>query len=353
MPSIKDVAEMAGVSISTVSNVIRGTKYVSPELRTRIQGAIQQLGYEVNPIASGLKSRSTMTIGVVITNIHRIFFPQLIRGIQELCTRHGFNLVYYDSADRLDKEQQYVRQLKHSWVDAIILDSVAPEHERTYLKELSEIEHRRKRVPVISLERRLTAQGISSVVVDNRLGGRLATRHLLEMGCRKPAFISGPMDSCMVRDRFAGFREELERDGLDFADQRMGLGDFSPQSGYQAMSSLLARGVEIDGLFAANDQMAIGALKALKERGLRVPDDIRMVGFDNTFVASIVEPSLTTIHVPKYRMGQEAARLALEAVAARGEVEEHRPQLVELPVDLIVRRSTSPEGEQNWDLFGW
>lgn len=349
MPSIKDVARHAGVSISTVSNVIRGGKFVGDELTARVQRAIDELGYVTNPIASGLKSGSTKTIGVVVTNIQRVFFPQVIAGIQDACGETGYNLHVCDSKDDIANERKIIRLLAGAWVDGILLDSVAPESDDAYFASLKSLEHGGKRIPVVSLERRLQGAGIDSVVVDNERGAQLATRHLVDCGCRKIAFISGPMNSCMVIDRHQGYRAALADAGLDVSERLLRHGDFSPQSGYEQTRELLRRGIEFDGLFAANDQMAIGALEAIGQQGLQVPEQVRVVGFDNSFVASIVTPSLTTVDVPKYRMGREAASL----LVARIQHPQAPASLVELPVNMIVRQSTDLRGEKAWDLLGW
>jgi DNA-binding LacI/PurR family transcriptional regulator len=318
-------------------------------LRHRITDAVEKLGYEVNPVASSLKSRETMNIGVVIPNIHRIFFPQLIKGIQERCMEDGYNLIIYDSDDKLEKEQHYVRMLVNSWVDGIILDSVAAEDDTKYFGFLNGLKNLKKRIPVVSLERQLDGEGMDSVIVDNRKGGRMAAGHLAACGCRRIALITGPLYSCMVRARMEGYREALGQAGLSAGEEWMAYGDFSPQSGYEAMKKLLDKPERPDGVFAANDQMAIGAIKAIFERGLRIPDDIKVVGFDNTFVASIVAPALTTIGVPKYRMGTVVADLLIGGIRR----EALRPQVVELPVELIVRGSTDALVSADWDLFGW
>lgn len=348
VPSIKDVAEHAGVSISTVSNALRGTKFVSEDLKKRIEASIKELGYEVNPIASSLKSKSTRVIGIVITNIHRIFFPRVIRGIQDHFSDSGYQLTFYDTDDNLDKEKHIVNLLKRNWVDGIILDSVADENDIDYFADLAGLKTRGKNIPIVSLERRLHRSGIDSVVVDNREGGRLATRHLLECGCKRVVFMAGPMNSCMVHDRMRGCRDEIQAAGLGEKPHILHA-DFSPRSGYEQMAAMVESGEPFDAVFAANDQMAIGALKALKERDIDVPGQVKLIGFDNTFVSSIVEPSLTTVHVPKYQMGVNAAELLLERI----KTPTASPKLIEHPVEMIKRQSSDPAGEHEWDLYDW
>lgn len=349
MANIKDVAKKAGVSISTVSNVINGTKYVSDELTQKINRVISELNYEVDPVARSLKSKKTMTIGVVITNISRIFFPQVIKGIQDEASKYGFNLTFCNTDDKIEMEKHFVQMLESNWVDGIIIDSVADMAEDGYFKHLSAIGNEKKTIPVISLERRLENFGIDSVVVNNCTGGSIATRHLIDSGCKEIVHITGPLNSCMVQDRLSGYRNELEKEKMAVDDKMIAKGDFSPLSGYQAMKYVLLSGMSVDGVFAANDQMAIGAMKAIKEHGLRIPKDIKVVGFDNTFAASIVEPSLSTVNVPKYRMGTAAAETLIKKINQ----DVSGTSFVELPVNLVVRQSTDLRGDKNWDLYGW
>ncbi len=345
--SIKDVAKRAGVSISTVSNAIRGTKFVSSELKEKVFDAVNELHYQVNPVASSLKSRTTRTIGVIIPNINRIFFPQVIKGIQDLCIDDGLNVTLCDSNDSLEKEKHFIHMLQGNWADGIIIDTVAEETDTDYLQRLAALSSGRKRIPVISLERQFDCCAMDSVKVDNYLAAQKATGHLIECGCKQIVHITGPRYSCMAKERLQGYREtisaELKREPMIIN------GDFSPLSGYEAVKSFLKVKRQFDGIFAANDQMAVGAIKALREYGLRIPEDVKIVGFDNTFVASLVHPSLTTIHVPKYEMGTNAADLLFKRI----EQPDSEPVHVELPVKLIPRRSTGADVIEDMELFGW
>lgn len=350
MAGIKDVAEKAGVSISTVSNVINGTKYVSDELKIKINQAIAELQYEVDPVARSLKSKKTRNIGVVITNISRIFFPQVIKGIQDSAIKHGYNLTFCNTNDSFEDEKKFVQMLESTWVDGIILDSVSDINDTEYFKYLSTLGNDKKPIPVVSIERQADTYGIDSVVVNNAYGGSLATRHLIECGCRKVGFITGPLYSCVIQDRMNGYKNELGKAELEISSDRIVEGDFSPLSGYHAMKQILLKGIDIEGVFAANDQMAIGAIKAIKENGIRIPEDIKVIGFDNTFIASIVQPSLTTINVPKYKMGDTAVHLLVKRIEKNSS---QAAETVELPINLILRQSTDLRGDRNWDLYGW
>lgn len=349
MAGIKDVANKAGVSISTVSNVINGTKYVSDELKTKINKIIEELDYEVDPVARSLKSKKTMTIGVVITNINRIFFPQVIKGIQDTAARYGYNLTFFNTSDKINEEKRFIQMLESTWADGIILDSVADVNDTAYFDYLSALGNSKKRIPVVCLERKIENFGIGSVTVNNYYGASLAVKHLCDCGCRRVVHITGPLNSCAAQDRINGYRDELIKHGLYLGEESIIEGDYSPLSGYHAMKRILLAGVDTDGIFAANDQMAIGAIKAIRESGLIIPENIKVVGFDNTFIASIVEPSLTTVNVPKYKMGDAAVEMLIRRIGQNT----HTQDLLELPINLIVRQSTDLRGDKNWDLYGW
>jgi len=346
MASIKDVAKLANVSIATVSNAIHKTKPVSKELKLRIDGAISELSYEINPIARGLKRKSTLTIGVVVTDMNRIFFPQVIKGIHDYFTKAGYSLSFFDTNDNLDKERDVVKTLKSNWVDGIIIDSVADTSEQDYFNYLAQLKSNSKKIPVVSIERDLTSYQIDSIIVDNFEGGHTATQHLINLGCKEILHISGPLSSCIVKDRINGYRSATKNVGLK---EHIVNGNFSPMSGYKAMKDVLLSGAKVDGVFAANDQMAIGAIKALREHGRKIPEDVKVVGFDNIFIASMVNPSLTSVNVPKYQMGQFAAKILHD----RFKDSDLKIQTKKLPSKLITRQSTDLDGDQTWELFGW
>lgn len=349
MASIKDVAKEAGVSISTVSNVINGSKYVSEDLCDKVQKAIKDLNYEVDMVARSLKNNKSMMIGVVLTSMDRIFIPQVLNGMQHVAEERGFSLLIYTTNDNFEKEKKYLKMLVNSKVDGIILDSVAPMDHTKYYKLLSSILKGKKKIPVVSIERDLSQYGICSVFVDNMLGVYYSATHLIKSGCNQIVHISGPEKVEMVYHRTRGYKKALEENGIEVSEQLCVKGDFSPLSGYREIKRLFREGISFDGICADNDQMAIGAIKAIRENKLKVPQDIKIVGFDNTFVSSIVRPSLTTVNVPKYKMGAGVTELLCDLISEK----EISRLAYEIPTDLVVRESTIGSNSANWDLEGW
>lgn len=241
----------------------------------------------------------------------------------------------------------------NSRVDGIIIDTVADENDENYYKSLSSLHKGDKRIPVVCIERNLSQYGVYSIYANNVKGAFMATEHLIQMGCKNIAHISGVEGIEMVMYRTKGYEEALEKYGMKVRRSHTENGDFSPFSGYRAVKRLLENGVEFDGIFADNDQMAIGAIKALREFDISVPERVKIVGFDNTFVSSIVRPSLSTINVPKYRMGWEAAEKLCEMINDSEKYEALTYEALELTTNLLVRESTDEKKVENWDLEGW
>ncbi len=352
MSSIKDVANRAGVSISTVSNVINGKRYVSAELTQKVHRAIAELNYEVDLVARSLKNNRTMIIGVIITSLNRIFIPQVLNGLQKGAEKYGYHLLIYATNDDIEQEKKYLQILVNSKVDGIIIDTVADVEDGEYYSQLANLEKGSKKIPVVSIERDLSQYSICSIYVNNEKSAFGAVEHLIENGCRKILHISGPKAVEMVLHRTKGYQEALVKHGLALPSLYNAEGDFSPLSGYRVVKQMVNDGIVFDGIFADNDQMAIGAIKALKEYEFKIPGDIKIIGFDNTFVSSIVKPSLSTINVPKYRMGWEAAGNLCRMIEEESDDKNQGMHTMELTTNLLVRESTGG-GVEGWDLEGW
>lgn len=350
MATIKDVAMRAGVSPATVSNVLNRTKYVSDDLRDRVRQAVDELQYQPDSIASSLKKKTTNTIGVIVTTLNLIFISQVINGIQSIASKNDYKLIFYSSDNSIQKEMKYVNMLVASKVDGIIMNTVANEKtDSSYIKYLGNLHSGNKPIPVLSLERNLVKFGIRSVYANNRVGGQIATEHLISHGCKRIALVTGPMFIEPMQDRYSGYLDTLTKHGISLDKELLCTGDFTPISGYQATRHLLAEGLEFDGIFACNDEMAVGVLKALKENDLSVPKDVKIMGFDNSFVASLVDPSISTINVPKFRMGTSATQMLIDYL--RDPANDRFS--CELPISLIIRTSTEADKISSWDLDRW
>ena len=329
MATIKDVAEHAGVSPTTVSHVLNETRYVSPELVTRVWEAVEDLKYQPNAVARSLRRKQTHTLGMIIPDNSNPFFAEVARGIEDLCFDLGYNVILCNSDQDRDKEQTYIDLLTEKRVDGIVF--VAAGGHAEHLQSVLE-----RGVPVVVVDRELQDIQCDRVLTDNWSGGRQATEHFIERGHKRIACIAGPSDLTPSWERVRGYREALEAAGLPFDKQLIRRGDFRAPSGYTAMQELLALPKPPTAVFVCNDLMAIGAMRAISEQGLGIPGDVAVVGFDDIALASYTNPRLTTVAQPRQEMGRLAAELLIERV--RDNDRPFQRQLLE--TRLIIRQSS-------------
>ncbi|KQV96891.1 LacI family DNA-binding transcriptional regulator [Rhizobacter sp. Root1221] len=334
MSTIKDVAQHAQVSVATVSHVINDTRFVSEATRERVQAAIAALRYVPSALARSLKSNRTHTIGMMIPNSSNPYFAEIIRGIEDTFYEAGFNVILCNSDDDPIKQSNYVRLLTEKQVDGLIVLSSGSDVE--LLDTL-----RAARMPQVVVDREIDDLAADLVEVNHEAGGFLATQHLIQLGHRRIACIAGPQGLSSARERVQGYRRALAEAGLTVDDRLLRSADFTSAGGHAAMTSLLemphtAR--RPSAVFASNDLMAIGAICAAASRGLRIPGDVSVVGFDDIALAAHSNPPLTSVVQPKHQTGQLAAQLLLERIANPGRA----LQRTILQPKLLVRQSSGP-----------
>ena len=351
MAGIKEVAKKAGVSISTVSNVMNSKKAVSPELKARVNEAIEELQYEVNPVGRGLKSNKTNQVGVIVPSFNQVYFPAVLQGIHEAGVKYGYTILVFETNGSVEREKEHVRFLQHSWTDGILLASYANGEnisDRKYIRSLLDSGNRKKRIPVVSLESDIDP-GIDAVVIDNRKAAETAVNHLISLGHKRIAHVSAPLRFQIGNLRLEGFKVTMKQAGLSIDPDLICEGDYSPISGYQCMKEIIKKGKPFTAVFAGNDQMGIGVLRALLDEGYRVPEDVAVIGIDNNFPSTLVSPSLSSVNLPKYDLGYQAMQLLNERM-----LNPEKPRsVITLESDLVVRKSTSSEGSGTWNLYGW
>ncbi len=340
MVNIKDVAREAGVSISTVSRVMNDSKAVSDELRQKVEEAIDTLGYRINSVAQSLKISKTNKIALIITSISRTFYTAVIDGINEEASKYGYTLLIAETHDDLELEKKLVDSFVSQWVDGIILVSSAyddaPETAR-YIERLGQLEKKGCRIPVVTLEYSLGNPNVDAVVVDYEAASYEAVSYLLRLGYRKIAHVSLPNNHMIGHMRFNGYKRAHEEQGIWYDDDHIIPGNYTTYSGYQIVKGLITGKHTFDSIYCANDQMAVGALKACEELNIRVPEEMAIVGNDDIFAASIVTPSLSCVHVPKREMG-EIAMQRMHALLENPEAE--RGEVITLPTAFVEREST-------------
>ncbi|HEY9100590.1 substrate-binding domain-containing protein [Chitinimonas sp.] len=330
MSTMKEVAERARVSVSSVSHVINNTRFVSPDARARIEAAIAELAYVPSAVARSLRHDVTHTIGMLLPNSSNPYFAEVLREIESRCFAAGFNLILCNTDDDPRKQASYLRVLVEKRVDGIILVTAGEDAD---LRKLLTGFNR----PLVIVDREILGVDSDLVEVDHANGAALATRHLTELGHRRIACIAGPLGLAPSDERIAGWQRACHEAKLSEIDCPLLHADFASQGGYAAMRELLAKPVRPSAVFVANDLMAIGALCAVHEANLRVPEDISVIGFDDIELAAFSSPPLTTVAQPKSSLGQATTELLLERIQSR----RRSPARRILQAELKLRQSTA------------
>lgn len=333
MATMNDVARVANVSIATVSHVINGTRFVSAERVERVQLAMQELGYTPDATARSLRVGRTDTLGLVIPDNSNPFFAALARWIEEAGFEAGYTTILANSNERPDREHRYVSTLVSKRVDGLILSPSRGDHS-TLARLL-----RNAQIPVVVVDREAQLPDADVVVYDNAGGSYEAVRYLIELGHTSIGCVAGPADTTSATQRVDGFRKALEDAGLPLPDHAVVEADFHFSGGREATARLLGTGERFTALFAGNDLMAAGAIRELTERGIEVPRDMSVIGFDDAPLAEMITPALTTMRQPLQEMAHTAVSLLLSRVTGSDGAQ---PTRRVLPTALVIRESTAP-----------
>jgi DNA-binding LacI/PurR family transcriptional regulator len=330
MASIRDVAKLAGVSVSTVSRVLGDSPKVEPETRRRVEQAIETIGYRPNLLAQGLRSKSSNLLGLVVPEIRHETFASFIEYIEEEAAARGYILVTGNTHGRPEVEAAFIDILMRRHVDGIIFSRVS---DRSQVLNIVA----KGNTPAVIIDRCLDHEDIPVISMNNYLAGRMAAEHLADLGHRSFAVITGPQNISLCRERLKGFAEHLEQRGLLLPRRNIFEGDFKYESGVEAAKYLLENGVLFSSLWAENDLMAVGAMNTFIRAGKHVPEDISVMGMDDTTSSKMVIPTLTTIRQPFEAMCKKAVELIISMKT--GEVYEERRFV--LPPSIVIRESTS------------
>ena len=332
--TIKDVAARAGVSFTTVSHVLNGTRRVSEPSRQRVERAVAELGYVPSALARSLKTSETHVLGVLVPNITNPFFAELTRGVEDAARGQGYSVFLCNCDDDPARQLGYVQRLLARRVDGLLLANSAAEASTVSgaLKQTP--------VPTVVVDRAVAGLDADLVRVDNTGGARLATEHLLGLGHRRIACLAGPLAFEVSRARVAGWREALAAAGITPAPGWLVEGPYSPAQGHAATLGLLTHHPEITAICAGNDLLGIGALRAAAERGVAVPQQLSVIGFDGIELGGFVHPGLTSVGQDIRSIGARAAAVLIERIR-RGAARHHGlvRELVVTP-ELILREST-------------
>lgn len=331
--SIKDIARLANVSHSTVSRALSGSPLISTGTASRIRRIAEEAGYRASAAARSLVTSRTAAIGVVVTSIADPFAAETVLGIESAANDHDYSVILANSGAEPEREVKVVRSFEERRVDGIIVTSSRVG--ATYAEVLSQTG-----VPIVLLNNQHPSEFLHSVTIDNAAAACAATRHLIDLGHRRIAYIGDRYGYQSDTERHDGYRAALEAAGLPVQPEYVAHGDGKAEGAADAVATLLALPEPPSAIFCYNDMTAMGAMKALAGRGLRVPEDISIVGFDDLFVAQYLTPPLTTIRQPMREMGRHALEHLMHLIEGAG------PQPhVRMPGELIVRQSTAPPKE--------
>jgi len=325
--TIKDVARMAGVSVSTVSRVVNESGYVGTETRSKVVRAMQDLAFSPNGIARGLVSGKTGSIGLLIPDVANPFFSDVARGTEDAAIAQGFSVILCNSDWNVERERMYLDTLRGKWVEGVVVAGSRSSDEVLFDAIGT--------LPFVMVDRR-SRHHCSSVWMDNERGARVATQHLIDIGCRHLAHLTGPVDSPSSQARSAGFLQAVEAAGLGRLSIDIQPCDFRFDGGYTAGLDLLNRANRPDGIFAANDLMAIGVTQAAQSLRLSVPDDVAVIGYDNISMTKYVSPKISTIDQPGYQMGKAAFNMLYRQL----QVTSQTPEEIQFEPALVLREST-------------
>ncbi|BDD12145.1 LacI family transcriptional regulator (plasmid) [Fulvitalea axinellae] len=330
--TIKDIAKMLGISKSTVSRAIRGSEEINPETKKRIMDLVEELDYQPNAFARSLLKHRSNTIGVVIPAIENSFFANLISGVQHVAHSKGYNVMICQTNDSFDREVSDIRTLCRHQVDGIILSLSSETKSFDHLQSVID-----KDIAFVMADRTTHKIEAPRILVNDRDGAYNATKHLIENGYRNIIHLAGPESLEIANLRAQGFSDAMEEAGSTDIDSKIFRCPFREEKARELTLELLKDGVKFDAVFAASDKIAVGAMMAIKEAGLYIPDDVALVGFTDLPMAKLLTPSLTTIQQPAQEMGRKAAELLLESIEDK---ESHDSSDYVMTTRLIQREST-------------
>lgn len=330
MPTIKDVAQLANVSPTTVSYVLNGTRYVSPATEARIRAAIEELDFRPNSVARSLRAKRTLTAGMIVSDIANPFFADIVRGAQDVLTRKHYTLILSNTDESPEREIEAINLLRQKKVDGLIAVSTGANADAFYKVAAEQL-------PIVLVDRQLPGDRLCTVRVDDEQGAYQATRHLLQLGHRRIGLILGKTGISTTDNRRAGYEAALRDAGFQPDPLLIRCGQSTLNGGAAAAHVLLSLSPRPTAIFVTNSLMVLGLFMAMHERQLRCPEDIAVVGFDDIVWLSAFHPTLTTVAQPSYELGVQAAELVWSIMEKK---RAHDPCMIVLPAKLVVRESS-------------
>ena len=331
--NLKTVAARVGVSTSTVSRTLSGKGYVNEKTREKVLKAVKELNYTPNTLAKSLKMGRTNTIALMIPSIENEIFPIITRGIEDTARENGFTVVLCNTYEDVNVEKDYIDKLRTRWIDGFIVCSMLPGSD--HIRQL-----KADGFPLVLISRYYD-ESIDAIVIDNYQASYDAVSFLVKRGCRKIAIALGRIELSIYQKRFQGYKDALKDHGIEINEKLILNETNGTKSFYELTFDLLKSGVTPDAIFATSDPKAIVVMRAVKDFGLRIPDDVQILGFDNIEISSMIDPPLSTVSQPLHEMGVQAANKIISMIMNKGKKDfDSKPGIDVFSTELVIRKST-------------
>ncbi|MBI1342217.1 MAG: substrate-binding domain-containing protein [Terrimonas sp.] len=335
--TIYDIADRLNISVATVSRALKDDPVVNKKTKKKILDLAEKMGYRSNHFARNLRNQRTDTIGVIIPRLNSYFMSTVIAGIENVANAEGYNLIITQSSESFEKEVASAKTMFNNRVDGLLVSLAYDTENLDHFEQFS-----KKNIPLIFFDRTEDHNRFTDVLIDNHKAAYDATCHLIEQGCKRIVHITASPKRNVYIDRLSGYKQALSDHKIRFRNDHIIVGNLSAEAGEEAVEKIIRMSPLPDGIFVANDNCAVSCIISLKKAGLRVPEDIAVVGFNNDPVSKVVEPNLTTINYPGYEMGEMAARNLINHL--NGSVPLHSTNTILLRSELVVRASSLRKG---------
>lgn len=335
--TLKQIAETLGISITTVSKALKGYPDVSPKTRKAVLELAQSLSYTPNSFAVNLRTKESRTIGLIIPEVVHHFFSSVINGIIDEAEKNGYLVIILQSNESLELEKKQVELLMQKRVDGIIMSLSNESNDDEHIRDIL-----RKEVPFVMFDKISKLIPCSKVIINDQKAAYNAVNHLIQKGCRKIAHIRGPVNPQNAIDRFLGYKKALEQNGIPFDSKLVyTCKNVTFEEGLAFGKQIEIEHPDVDGIFVITDLVAVGVLAHFNEVGIKVPEQVKVIGFSNWFMSQVITPKLSTVDQPSFEMGVQSFKLLLEEINTKKELHPFQPRTIELETSVIERDSTS------------
>ncbi|WP_396193860.1 LacI family DNA-binding transcriptional regulator [Flavobacterium sp.] len=335
--TLKQIAETLGISITTVSKALKNYPDVSPKTRKAVLDLAQSLSYTPNSFAVNLRTKESRTIGLIIPEVVHHFFSNVINGIIDEAEKNGYLVIILQSNESLELEKKQVELLMQKRVDGIIMSLSNESNDDEHIKEIL-----RKEVPFVMFDKISKLIPCSKVIINDQKAAFDAVEHLIQKGCRKIAHIRGPVNPQNAIDRFLGYKKALEKNNIPFDSKLVyTCKNVTFEEGVEFAKQIADEHPDVDGIFVITDLVAVGVLAHFNEVGIKIPEQVKVIGFSNWFMSQVITPKLSTVDQPSFEMGVQSFKLLLEEINTKKELNPFQPRTIALETDIIERDSTS------------